>query len=61
MLDHLTATARAAGISRLSLETGNTASFAPATRFYEREGFERCGPFGGYVDTPFIRFFTKAI
>ena len=61
MLEHLTATARAAGMLRLSLETGNTAQFAAATRLYEREGFARCGPFGGYIDTPFTRFFTKAI
>lgn len=61
MLEHLTATARAADMLRLSLETGNTAQFAAATRLYEREGFVRCGPFGGYIDTPFTRFFTKAI
>lgn len=61
MLDHLTATARAAGMSRLSLETGNSALFAAAIRLYEREGFKGCGPFGGYIDTPFTRFFTREI
>ncbi len=61
MLDHLTATARAAGMSRLSLETGNSALFAAANRLYEREGFARCGPFGGYINTPFTRFFTREI
>ena len=61
MLDHLIATARAAGMTRLSLETGSTEQFAAANRLYEKEGFERTGPFGGYADTPFTRFFTKAI
>jgi putative acetyltransferase len=61
MLDRLIAAARSEGMTRLSLETGSTPQFAAALRLYEREGFERCGPFGGYSDTPFTRFFTKEI
>jgi putative acetyltransferase len=61
MLHHLTVTAQAAGMKRLSLETGNSEAFAAANRLYEREGFEQCGPFGGYIVTPFTRFFTKAL
>jgi len=61
LLDHLVATAQGTGMTRLSLETGSTGQFAAANRLYERNGFERCGPFGGYVDTPFTRFFTRAI
>lgn len=61
LLDHLVTVARSEGMSRLSLETGSTDQFAAANRLYEKEGFERCGPFGGYADTPFTRFFTKAI
>lgn len=61
LLNHLTATARAAGTKRLSLETGNGEQFAVANRLYEREGFERCAPFGSYIVTPFTRFFTKAL
>lgn len=61
LLDRLVETARSGGITRLSLETGSTEQFAAANRLYEREGFERCGPFGDYADTPFTRFFTKAI
>lgn len=61
MLDHLTEYARSEGMSRLSLETGSTEQFAAANRLYEKEGFERTGPFGGYADTPFTRFFTKRI
>ena len=61
MLDHIVAAARAGGMTRLSLETGSTDQFAAALRLYEKEGFERCGPFGDYADTPFTRFFTKEI
>ena len=61
LLDHLVATARVEGMTRLSLETGSTGQFAAALRLYEREGFERCGPFGTYADTPFTRFYTREI
>ena len=61
LLDQIITMARTEGIKRLSLETGSTEQFAAANRLYEREGFERCGPFGGYADTPFTRFFTKEI
>lgn len=61
LLDHIVAIAKAEGISRLSLETGSTEQFAAANRLYEKEGFKRVGPFGGYSDTPFTRFFAKHI
>lgn len=61
LLDQLISTARSEGMNRISLETGSTPQFAAALRLYEREGFKRCKPFGGYIDTPFTRFFTKAI
>ena len=61
MLDHLIVTARQAGMARQSLETGSSDMFAAANRLYERDGFERCGPFGDYDPSPFTRFFTKAI
>lgn len=61
LLDHLIVTARSEGMSRVSLETGSTDQFGAANRLYEREGFERCGPFGAYTDTPFTRFFTREI
>ena len=61
MLDHLVATAQVEGMTRLSLETGSTTQFAAANRLYEKEGFDRCGPFAGYADTPFTRFFTREI
>ena len=61
MLAHIMAEARSRGYKRLSLETGSTEPFAAALRLYEREGFEPCGPFGGYAPTPFTRFFSRAI
>ena len=61
LLEHIVAAAKAEGMSRLSLETGSTEQFSAALRLYEREGFEPSGPFGGYADTPFTRFFTKEI
>ena len=61
MLDHLLKEARRRGYKRVSLETGCTEPFAAALRLYEREGFVPCGPFGGYPDTPFTRFFTREL
>ena len=61
MLAHLTATARAMGMTRLSLETGNSETFAAANRLYQREGFTRCGPFAGYRPTDFTTFYTREI
>lgn len=48
MLDHLIAEARAAGMIRLSLETGATPGFAAALALYRRAGFCDCDPFGAY-------------
>ena len=61
MLDQLIAAARAMGMTRLSLETGNSKAFAAANRLYQREGFERCGAFGGYRPTDFTTFYTREI
>ena len=49
MLLHLIETARAAGLSRLSLETGSWEYFRPARTLYSRHGFVQCPPFGDYV------------
>ena len=50
ILAHLEEQARARGIERLALETGD-AQYA-ALRFYERAGFHRCGAFGAYAKMP---------
>jgi len=52
MLRHIIATARASGMSRLSLETGSWDYFLPARSFYRSHGFVECPPFAGYVLDP---------
>lgn len=61
LLSHLLAIAREMGLHRVSLETGSGTTFDAANRLYERDGFAPCGPFGGYLDTPFTRFWTRAL
>ncbi len=52
ILDHLVATARAAGLGRLSLETGSMEYFEPARALYRSRGFVDCPPFGDYREDP---------
>jgi putative acetyltransferase len=58
LLRQIVATARAAGMSRLSLETGAWPYFAPARALYARHGFVECGPFGDYRKDPNSVFMT---
>lgn len=58
LLQHLLATARSRGCTRLSLETGSTGAFAPARALYASAGFEECGPFGDYTASPHSTFMT---
>lgn len=52
---------RAAGLSRLSLETGVQPSFIAARGLYLAEGFAECGPFGSYALDPNSIFMTRAL
>lgn len=61
MLDHLVATARADGFTRLSLETGIQPTFVAARALYARAGFVDCPPFEGYWDDPNSVFMTKML
>ena len=61
VLEHLVVQAVARGYSRLSLETGSPAKFAPARRLYARRGFVECGPFGPYAADEFSVFMTLAL
>jgi putative acetyltransferase len=61
MVLHLLAVSRARGCTRVSLETGSMASFAPAQALYESVGFEVCGPFGDYVPSPNSTFMTLSL
>jgi putative acetyltransferase len=61
ILRHIVEQARARGMSRLWLETGSPASFLPARRLYESEGFVECEAFGDYPENPFSVFMTRAL
>jgi len=61
MLRQIMAAARAQGMSRLSLETGSWAYFAPARALYARRGFVECAPFGEYREDPNSVFMTLAL
>jgi putative acetyltransferase len=52
MLRYIIATARARGMSRLSLETGSWEYFWPARAIYKSHGFVECPPFADYVPDP---------
>ena len=52
MLRHIIATAKANGMSRLSLETGSWDYFLPAQALYRSHGFVGCRPFADYVLDP---------
>lgn len=58
MLEALIAHARAAGMTRLSLETGVQPTFVAARGLYTRAGFAECRPFGGYGPDPNSIFMT---
>lgn len=58
MLRHIIGTARARGMSRLSLETGSWDFFRPAHELYRRHGFVECPPFCDYVLDPNSIFMT---
>lgn len=59
VLDAIEAAAREHRADVLRLETG--ADFAAAIGLYESVGFTPCGPFGGYPDHPFSRFYEKRL
>ena len=61
IVDHLVALARARGVSRVSLETGSMAAFAPARSLYASAGFRPCGPFGDYRPSRNSTFMTLSL
>ena len=61
MLQHIMDEAKRRGYRRLSLETGAMEYFEPARRLHTSFGFERCRPFGSYVEDPNSVFMTKVI
>lgn len=61
MLRHIIEVARERGYTRLTLETGTAAVFAPAQSLYVRAGFSVCEPFGGYTRNPHSVCMTLAL
>ena len=61
MLTHLLDLARGRGLSRLYLETGSMAAFAPARALYASAGFTECGPFADYRPSPYSTFMTRSL
>ena len=61
IVDHLVAAARERGFGRVSIETGTMAAFAPARALYAGAGFQPCGPFADYRDSPHSCYMTLAL
>lgn len=61
MLEHILATARDRGYTRVSLETGSMEAFLPARSLYASYGFIECAPFGDYREDPNSTFMTKPL
>lgn len=58
LVEHLIASARAGGLTRLSLETGSWPYFGPARTLYAACGFAPCRPFADYRLDPNSVFMT---
>jgi putative acetyltransferase len=56
LLERIIEAARAAGMVRLSLETGSGPAFEPALELYRRRGFVPGEAFGQYQRSPFNQF-----
>lgn len=61
MLRHVLDYARQQGMTKISLETGSMAYFAPARALYEKHGFEYCEPFADYTQDPNSQFMTLTL
>jgi putative acetyltransferase len=58
IVTHLVELARERGCERISLETGTMAAFAPARALYASAGFQPCGRFADYPESPNSTFMT---
>ena len=61
MVEHLLAVASERGVVRVYLETGSAEGFLPARNLYASVGFEPCGPFGDYDESPNLCFMTRPV
>lgn len=56
LLEHIIATAKSHGLTRLSLETGSGPAFDPALALYRKRGFRDGEAFGDYTRSEFNQF-----
>lgn len=61
LVEHMIEEAKRRNYRRLSLETGAGTAFEPAHALYDKFGFQRCGPFGDYVEDPNSVFMTREV
>jgi putative acetyltransferase len=61
LLAHIIASARNAGLTRLSLETGRGPAFEPALAMYRKFGFVEGAAFSDYTPNAFSQFFHLAL
>jgi putative acetyltransferase len=61
LLEHILASAKQMGYSRLSLETGANEPFVPARKLYEKFGFEYTEPFADYTVDPYSAYMTREL
>ena len=61
VLEHIISTAKSRSYESLYLETGSFEAFGAARALYEKYGFEYCGPFADYEETPDNVFMLKML
>lgn len=61
MLAHIVQAAEQRGYTRLNLETGPQALFAPARALYSGFGFTECAAFGEYQPDAYSTFMTRSL
>ena len=61
LLLHIIDAARAAGMRRVSLETGSADYFVAARALYQKHGFIVCEPFGDYALDPSSVYMTRTL
>ena len=61
LVEHMIEEAKRRKYRRLSLETGAGTAFEPAHALYGKFGFQKCGPFGDYIEDPNSVFMTREV
>ena len=61
LVEHMIEEAKRRKYRRLSLETGAGTAFEAAHALYGKFGFQKCGPFGDYIEDPNSVFMTREV